>query len=97
MLVRVTGGISRVVGALYPVAAAEACVCGTRPVRTIGGCRRVDMALLLASRTVLPRRLLLMSRLPPIDPMDARLALLPLSGWYLLLEEFGREVSWFGK
>lgn len=37
MLVKVTGGISFVVGALKPAAAAEAAVCGTRPARTMGG------------------------------------------------------------
>ena len=42
MFVRVTGGISRDDGGLYPVAAAEAC--GVKPVRTIGGWRRVEIA-----------------------------------------------------
>lgn len=90
MLLRVTGGMSLVVGALKPAAAAEACVCGSKPVRTMGGCRREEMALWPASRTVLPR-LLLVSRVPPIEPMDATLPALPLRGWYLLSE------SWFGK
>jgi hypothetical protein len=45
MLLRVTGGISFVVGALKPAVAAEAWVCGSSPVRTMGGCSKVEMAL----------------------------------------------------
>lgn len=41
MLVRVTGGISRDEGGLYPVETAE---CGVKPVRTIGGWSRVEIA-----------------------------------------------------
>jgi hypothetical protein len=43
MFERVTGGMSRVVGALW-VADAGMEVCGRRPVRTIGGWRRVEIA-----------------------------------------------------
>jgi len=43
MLVRATGGMSRVVGALCAADAGND-VCGRRPVRTIGGWSRVDMA-----------------------------------------------------
>ena len=39
----VTGGISRAVGGLCALEAGAE-VWGTRPVRTIGGCRRVDIA-----------------------------------------------------
>ena len=42
MLVRVTGGISRELGRLYP--ADGTAVCGIKPVRTIGGWRRLDTA-----------------------------------------------------
>jgi hypothetical protein len=51
IFVRVTGGMSRAVGGLCALdAGAE--VCGIKPVRTMGGCRRVDMArmLLVAER-----------------------------------------------
>ena len=44
MLVRATGGMSFVVGALKPAAAVEAAVCGSKPVRTMGGWRSVEMA-----------------------------------------------------
>lgn len=77
MFVKVTGGISRVVGALNPAAAADACVCGNSPVRTIGGWSRVEMAFWLVSRTVDPRRW--MSREPPIELIEA---VLPRRGWY---------------
>lgn len=80
MLLKVTGGMSLVVGALNPAADAVACVCGRSPVRTIGGCSNEEIALWLASRTVLPR-LLLMSRAPPMEPMDAILLELPLLCW----------------
>lgn len=43
MVVSVTGGISLVLGGLWAEdAGAE--VCGSRPVRTIGGCRSVEIA-----------------------------------------------------
>lgn len=42
IFVRVTGGISRVDGGLYPVE--DTAVCGVKPVRTIGGWSRVEMA-----------------------------------------------------
>lgn len=83
MLVKVTGGMSLVVGALYPDAAAEAAVCGTSPVRTMGGCKSVEMAFWLVSRTVLPL-LVWMSKLPPIEGEVTLLAVLPLLGLYLL-------------
>lgn len=44
MLVSVTGGISRAVGGLWALEGGTE-VWGTRPVRTMGGCRRVDMAM----------------------------------------------------
>ena len=44
MLVRVTGGMSLDDGALYALDG-EAEVCGRSPVRTIGGWRRVDIAI----------------------------------------------------
>lgn len=83
MLVKVTGGMSRVVGARYPEAAAEAAVCGTSPVRTIGGCSNVDIAFWLVSRTALPLRVG-MSKLPPIEGDVMLLAALPRLGRYLL-------------
>jgi hypothetical protein len=92
----VTGGMSLVVGALKPAAAAEAWVCGSNPVRTMGGCSKVEMALWPASRTELPRRDLV-SRAPPIEPMDAMLAVLPLLGWYLLFDDGRLADSWLGK
>ena len=67
------------VGALYPAAAAEAAVCGTRPVRTMGGCKSVEMAFWLVSRRELPR-LGWMSREPPIEGEVMLLALLPRRG-----------------
>jgi hypothetical protein len=79
MLLKVTGGMSLVVGGLKPAADADAWVCGSNPVRTIGGCNRVEMALWLVSRTELPR-LVLVSKVPPIEPMEAMLAALPLRG-----------------
>lgn len=88
--------MSLVVGALKPAAAAEAWVCGSSPVRTMGGCSKEEIALWLASRTTLPR-LLLVSRVPPIEPMDAMLPALPLRGWYLLLEMGRFEESGLGK
>lgn len=84
MWLRVTGGMSFVVGALKPAADAVAWVCGRSPVRTIGGCRSDEIALWPASRTALPR-LLLVSSVPPIEPIDAMLPALPLRGWYRLL------------
>jgi hypothetical protein len=42
MFVKVTGGISRAVGVLKPLA--ERLDCGRGPVRMIGGCRSVEMA-----------------------------------------------------
>jgi hypothetical protein len=42
MFVKVTGGISREEGGLYPVEETE--VCGVNPVRTIGGWRSVEIA-----------------------------------------------------
>lgn len=48
MFVRVTGGISRAVGGLWALEAG-ADVCGIRPVRTIGGCSRVDIAISVSS------------------------------------------------
>lgn len=61
----------------------------------MGGCSKEEMALWPASRTTLPR-LVLVSRVPPIEPMDATLPALPLRSWYLLLE-FGRFAApWLG-
>jgi hypothetical protein len=79
MLLKVTGGMSLVVGGLKPAADADACVCGSSPVRTMGGCSRVEMALWLVSQTELPR-LDLVSKVPPIEPIEAMLAALPLRG-----------------
>ena len=42
MFVNVTGGISRDEGGLYPVV--DTAVWAVKPVRTIGGCRRVEIA-----------------------------------------------------
>lgn len=79
MLLKVTGGMSFVVGGLKPATDADAWVCGSNPVRTMGGCSRVEIALWLVSRTELPR-LDLVSKVPPIEPIEAMLAALPLRG-----------------
>lgn len=97
MLLRVTGGMSFVVGALKPAAEAVAWVCGSNPVRTIGGCNSEEMALWPASRTALPRRLRVVPSVPPIEPIDATLPALPLRGWYRLLDVGRYGDSWLGK
>ena len=79
MLLKVTGGMSLVVGGLKPAADADASVCGSSPVRTMVGCSRVEMALWLVPQTELPR-LDLVSKVPPIEPIEAMLAALPLRG-----------------
>lgn len=97
MLVKVTGGMSRVVGARYPAAPAEAFVCGTSPVRTMGGCSSVEMAFWLVSRTLLPRRVG-MSKLPPIEgEVMMLLAALPLLGLYRLPDADRSWLLWEGK
>lgn len=66
MFVRVTGGMSLAEGsfcALGPEA------CGRRPVRTIGGCRRVAMALLPAS-AIESLLCVAVSKTPPIDVIE---------------------------
>ena len=89
MFVRVTGGMSRVVGGLNAVRGGA---CGTSPVRATGGCSSVEMAFWLVSRMVLSRLLcrLKASKLPPIELVrieftETTLALLPRRGWYRLL------------
>lgn len=63
MFVRVTGGMSLFEGSFCALGPAA---CGTRPVRTIGGWRRVAMALLLAS-AIESLPCVAVSKTPPID------------------------------
>ena len=92
-----TGGISRAVGGLCALdAGAE--VCGMRPVRTIGGWRRVEIAtacqlmdgavrletLPFCPDSFNPCQCVDVSNEPPIECIE--LAVDPRLGWYLPLE-----------
>lgn len=66
ILERVTGGMSFAVGGLWALEAG-ADVCGTSPVRIIGGWRRVEIAFWPDSKTALDQLVEEVSRAPPIE------------------------------
>lgn len=93
IFVKVTGGMSRVVGGLCEVEDG-ADVCGRRPVLTIGGCSSVDIAFCPDSTTAFPQLPNDESSAPPMEWME--LAVEPLLWtWRELLVELCLE--WKGK
>ena len=94
MLVRVTGGMSLDEGGLWALEA-DAAVCGTRPVRTMGGWSRVEMAFCPDSLMEARRSGREVFRMPPMEPVE--LAVEVRREWVQPAELDGREGSVGGK